>query len=209
MLSVRLSTRKQTQEVGQQVHSVHSPIKSAIWHMTGTGTPSLNATVELPLLWEWAVMRPGRDTAASVTGCVHQAFMSSESNFRKVSVGSCHTRLGLNILRERANLKTESRMRIMKEIGWRSGRGSPIGICCEVSRVGARLFFRPSINLRMTVKILTLYSTSKSVHAHRGTLELEVLPDVGQRASRRDQVAKRKNEDNKHHRTNRQKSSIT
>jgi hypothetical protein len=89
--------------------------QSEIWHLIGTGTRSLNADVELPLLWEWAVMRPGTDTKASLTACVHQAFMSSESNFRKVSVGSCRTGLGRNILRERANLITASRKRIIKK----------------------------------------------------------------------------------------------
>jgi hypothetical protein len=77
--------------------------------MTGTRASSLNADVELPLLMEWAVMRPGRDTAASLTACVHQAFMSCESNFRRVAVGSCHSRLDRNILRERVNLKKVSR----------------------------------------------------------------------------------------------------
>jgi hypothetical protein len=96
-----------------------------------------------------------------------QAFMSSELNLWRVAVGSCHTRWIRSILRQRTNLKTESRKRIIKKRGGTSGRVLPIVISRKISRFGGHFSFRPSINLRMTKEVLTYDSNMSLASALR------------------------------------------
>jgi hypothetical protein len=126
--------------------------------MTGTGTPSLNwvfpcqsfarlpETVRrtpAPMGMGGYVARQGHGSFSH--GLRPQAFMSSELDLWRVAVGSCHTRWVRNILRERTNLKTESRKRIIKKTGGRLGEFYRSELAAKSrASAGAFPFVRPS-----------------------------------------------------------------